>query len=86
MVAIVLSAYCTKDDSARTPDPDKIDPTTIMEFKDSTLLLKRIMQFGIDYSGNYVDSNIINLYYDTIHKKLISIRNIQHRPILLFFK
>lgn len=75
IAATTIYTSCTKDDSKTDPDPDKLDSVTIMGFKDSTLLIKSITMKGINSSGNYIDSNIIYLYYDTINKKIIFNKN-----------
>ena len=73
LVLIAVTAIytsCTKEESILNPDPDKLDSLTIMGFKDSTLLIKSLTEFGIDYSGNYIDSSTIYFYYDTLSRKI----------------
>jgi hypothetical protein len=69
LLAIVsISPSCNKNDATVTPDI--IDSVKIFGV-DSTQLVQSITTKGIDKAGNYLDSETLYIYYDTLNKRAI---------------
>jgi len=70
LATIVSYTSCKKTDVPNTPLSPK-DSATIMDFKDSTQLIKSIRENSYDSATNMItDSTITYFYYDTVNRKI----------------
>ena len=69
-MVIFISCNKNKEDSKKDPDREILDSSTVIGFKDSTVLIKSITKLRRNISGNIIDSNTVFIYYDSLNRKI----------------